>query len=138
MKINQLTSATPHVSAANQQAFTGRIIVKGKWTEELKDAFFKSPAINELASGNKDVIGRLVSKTAKKNDYNHTWGETLFKLSLEMKSPKPSLKERAKSMLGLSRKIINKYYHSEYSMSSIITNLTKKCIDERMARNLKK
>lgn len=133
MKINQLTSATPHVSAANQQAFTGRIIVKGKWTEELKDAFFKSPAINELASGNKDVIGRLISKSAPSDDYNHTWGEPLFKLSLEMKSPKSSLKERVKSMLGLSRKVINRYYHSEYGMINIMKNISNKTLNERIA-----
>lgn len=139
MRINQFTSTTPSINDNNNYpAFTGRVIVKGKWPKELKDAFFKSPAINELASGDKDVIGRLVYKQAKKSDFNHIWGEPLFKLSLEMRSPKPSLKEKVKSMLGLSRKVINKYYHSESSMSGIIPILTKKCIDERMARKIHK
>lgn len=139
MRINQFTSATPNLhNNNNYPAFSGRVIAKGKWTKELKDAFLSSPAIKELASGNKDVIGRLISTTAKKNDYNHTWGEPLFKLSLEMRSSKPSLKEKMQSMLGISRKVINRYFHSEDSMSGIITNLTKKGIDERMAKNLKK
>ena len=132
MKINQFTSSNLTI-ATKQPAFNGRIITKGPWTKTLKDAFLNSKGINDLASGEKDVIGRLKYKSAPMYDYNHMWGETVFKLSLEMKSPKSSLKERVKSMLGLSRKVINRYYHSEDGMISIMRNISNKTLNERIA-----
>lgn len=136
MKINQFTSSNL-TATTKQPAFNGRIITKGPWTKTLKDAFLNSKGINDLASGEKDVIGRLKYKSAPMDDYNHMWGETVFKLSLEMKSQKPSLKERIKSLLGLSRKVVNEYYHSEKSLAERIGNMSKEFIEHRMSCNLK-
>ncbi len=136
MKINQVTPSNTTVNIS-KPAFTGRIITKGKWTKNLKDAFFNSKAIQDLASGEKDVIGRLKYKSAPSNDYNHTWGEPLFKLSLEMKNPHPTLVEKVKSFLGLSRKVINEFYHSEDSLAKKINEMSKEFCEHRMTKNLK-
>lgn len=117
--------------------FTGRLITKGAWTKDLKDAFFSSKAMNDLASGEKDVIGRLKYKNAPLNDCNHMCGEHLYKLSIEMRSPNPSLKERIKSVLGLSRKIINRNYHSEKSLAEKMQDMSQDFCIHRMKQNLR-
>ncbi len=136
MKIRQITP-TNTKNNNNKYTFTGRIITKGPWTETLKDAFFNSKAIHDLASGEKDVIGRLKRKSAPSKDYNHTWGEPLFKLSLEMKSQHPTLIEKVKSILGLSRKVINEFYHSEDSLAKKMGEMSKEFCEHRMTKNLK-
>lgn len=134
MKIEKFTSATPTSNKTNSPAFNGKVIAKGLWTKNLKDAFLNSKGINELASGDKDVIGRLIHKTASKDDYNHMWGESVFKLSLEMKNNKPSLTERIKSILGISKKTINRYYHRESSLAEKISCMSKEFLENRMAK----
>ena len=136
MKINEITTPN-YTNKAQQQSFSGRVITKGPWTESLKNAFLNSKAINELASGEKDVIGRLKFRPASMDDYNHVYGEPVFKLSLEMKSQKPSLKERIKSVLGLSRKVINRYYHSEKSLAEKIQDMSQGFCIHRMKQNLR-
>ncbi len=132
MKINQFTSINPKVNTTNNPAFSGKVITKGPWTDKLKDAFLNSKGINELASGDKDVIGRLICKAASKDDYNHMWGEPVFKLSIEMQNSKPSLTERIKSMLRISRQTVNKYYHKESSLAEKISSMSKEFLESCM------
>ena len=125
MKINSINTYTPiNTNQNNTPSFNGKIIVKGKqWNDALLEAFEKSEGIKQLASGEKDVIGRLKTKYASERDYNHFSGQTLYKLNVEMRSPKPSFKEKVKSFFGISQKTyLTRHYHSEVGLKDIIHN----------------
>lgn len=115
MNISPINS-TP-VSAV---AFNGKILTKGYWPQSLSDAFYSSEGIKALASDDKIIIGSLSTTSAKFNDFQHTMGETLYKLKLDVRSEKPSLLEKIKNLTGFSKHKINEHYHSEGGMYTLL------------------
>lgn len=93
------------------------------WTPTLHKAFINSKAVKDLASGEKNVVGRLKTTCAGPRDFNHYDGETLYKLSVELKDPNAPFFEKVKSFLGLNRHCINQYSHSEKSLCSIMSSI---------------
>ena len=134
MKVNNINTITP-MNNYNSPSFNGRILVKGSdWTPELRHAFMKSKGIHTLARGKDDVIGRLKTYWADDYDMNHCSGETLYKLSIELRKPNASLLEKTKSFLGLNSHCINRHKHSERSLSKIIHDLDAQIVTKLINR----
>ena len=130
MKVNSINTY-PAQSNNNTPAFNGRIITKGvDWTPRLKKAFQNSKAVKDLASGEKDVIGRLKTSFANYDDVNHYPDEELFRLSIEMKDPKASFMEKVKSFLGLNKRYVNTHSHSEGGMVRILKGIKSNVLEK--------
>lgn len=130
MKVNSINTY-PTQSNNNTPVFNGKIITKGPdWTPRLKEAFQNSKAVKNLASGKKDVVGRLRISFANYNDVNHYPDEELFRLSIEMKDPKASIKEKVKSFLGLNKHYVNNHFHSESGIVSFLNTIKSNVLEK--------
>ena len=127
MNISSINNSRPN--------FNGKIITKGPWTKELKDAFLQNEEIKKVAAGKYNIIGHLSKKKADFTDFGHSKGETVYKLQIEAMSESPSLLERAKSLLGFTNVAeLSNNYHSEIGTEQLMYNRLKadaiaKCLD---------
>ena len=119
MNINTINSTNPN--------FNGRILTKGRWPEGLKKSFLENPEVNKIAQEAKyDIIGKMSSMRAKRNDFKHYYGEPLFKLTLIAKKENPTFIDKVKAFIGLLPKVkITRNYHCESSMESIMSKRLK-------------
>ena len=115
MNINAINSTNPN--------FNGRILTRGRWSEELKKSFLENPEVNKFAQEAKyDIIGKMSSKRAKKHDFNHYYGEQLFKLTLMAQKENPTFIDKVKALFGLLPKAkITHNYHCESSMELLMS-----------------
>ena len=106
----------------NQPSFNSKIITKGKWPKVLRNAVQESEAFKNLAKGEYDIYTSLSTKTALAHDFNHTFGEDLYKLKISAKKSEPKFIDKVKNCFGLNpRCTVNKNYHSLYGMEEIIS-----------------
>lgn len=135
MKVNNISLIA--TNSYNTPSFNGQILTKGKnWTPKLRDAFVNANAIKDLAKGEEDVIGKLQTYKAKKYDLNHFCGETLYKLSIELRKPKTSLLQKIEGLCGLYSCCINRHKHSEQGLKNIIENLDVQSLRKFLEKNI--
>ena len=111
---------------SNNTNFKGKVIIKGTWTQELKDAILNNAEVKQLAAGKKDIIAHMKSKRAPKKDMWHYPKQPLYSLSLMSRSEEPSFWEKVKTFFNVLPKInVTRAYHSETGMLSIINQRIK-------------
>lgn len=107
----------------NSTAFTGQIITKGPWPENLRKAFENSPKVKELADGASDVVAHIkkyvVSDREGFNNRDHSPGEKLYRISISF------VDNNWYSRLADTLKIIPRIkltsnYHRENSMIKLL------------------
>lgn len=107
----------------NQTNFNGKIITKGHWTNYLENAFVNNPEVKKMASGDKNIIGKMSLRYASRGHSQHFAGEELFKLSISSEKENPTFVEKVKSFFGLSPKVnISEHYHSETGTHILMRN----------------
>ena len=66
--------------------FTGNVYLKGNWPVRLKKAFTESPYTKELASGENDVIAKIVKHKVSYKEgmrsIEHSYGDVLYKIKI--------------------------------------------------------
>lgn len=107
----------------NQTNFNGKIITKGHWTNYLENAFVNNPEVKKMASGDKNIIGKMSHRYASRKSFEHFKGEELFKLSISTEKENPTFMDKVKSFLRLSPKVnLSKHYHSEIGTHALMRN----------------
>lgn len=120
------------IASVQSQTFTGKIITKGKWPENLKKSFVESETLNRFVNEtNQDVVGRIKRKKAPAGDFNHTIGEPLFKINLNIRKPNESFIDRIKELLKLkSGCSLTKKYHSNFGTEDLMERRLSKILDK--------
>lgn len=106
-----------------QTNFNGKIITKGHWTTYLENAFTNNSEVKKMASGDKNIIGKMSRKHATRGNCQHYEGQELFKLSILSEKENPTFWEKVKSFFGFSPKVnLSKHYHSEAGTQALMRN----------------
>ncbi len=119
---------------ASNQAFTGRIAVKGHWPQRLEKAFLNSDGIKQLADEGYNVTGSLSHRIAKDTDQVHAYRENLYKLKLNVQKENPTILDRIKSLVGLSTHKINNNHHSANTIEEMLNQVSANFYHERMGK----
>lgn len=107
----------------NQTNFNGKILTKGHWTNYLENAFVNNPEVKKMASGDKNIIGKMSHRYASGKHYEHFKGEELFKLSITTEKENPTFMDKVKSFFGFSPKVnLSEHYHSESGTQILMRN----------------
>ncbi len=98
-------------------SFNGKIITKGTWPGYLKKNFIENPEIIKLASGDSDIVGKMLYRKAIGFfDKKHYPGQNTFKLKIYAQNEKPTLKEKLINFLGLNKTFdVTRHFHSIYT-----------------------
>ena len=105
MKISQVNYNTP--------TFNGKILTKGKWPVELKQAFEENQGLfSEFADQGYDVVARLSKSRASKNSFNFTKGDLLYKIKLSFLKENSIISKILDFLHLLPRLGFTKHFHS--------------------------
>lgn len=119
---------------SSNQAFTGKIAVKGHWPQSLKKAFLNSNGIKQLADEGYNVTGSLSHRKSKDSELIHAYRENLYKLKLNVQKENPTFLDRIKNLVGLSTYKINNEHHSENTIEGMLERVSASFYHERMGK----
>jgi len=121
-------------TSSSNQAFTGKIAVKGHWPQRLKKAFLNSDGIKQLADEGYNVTGSLSHRKSKDSEQIHAYRENLYKLKLNVQKENPTFLDRIKSLVGLSTYKINNEHHSANTIELMLKRVSANFYHKRMGK----